>query len=67
MENAKTFIGLAATAYIMIVCLISIWPGVIAESKGRSFKPWYIAGIICFPMALLGSLLLRDLKKDTFN
>lgn len=38
---------------------VGFLPGAIARSKGRAFWPWWLYGVVLFPVALVHSLLLR--------
>jgi hypothetical protein len=46
--------------FLIVVLVIGLIPAMIAQSKGRSFFPWYIYGVLLFIIALVHSLLLKD-------
>ncbi len=50
-----TMIGYMLLAYI---------PSTIASIKGHSKKKWFIYGFICFPIAFILSLTLKDYEED---
>ena len=45
--------------FLVIAVLIGLIPAFIAQSKGRSFVPWWIYGAAIFIVALPHALLLK--------
>lgn len=42
-----------------VFIFLAVIPALIACCKGRSFKLWWIYGVLLFPLALIHSLLLK--------
>ena len=49
---------------LVIVIILSIVPAMIANNKGRSFLPWFIYGLLIFPIAFVQSLLINKVEND---
>lgn len=49
---------------LFIVIVLSIVPAMIANNKGRSFFPWFIYGLLIFPIAFVHSLLINKVEND---
>ena len=49
---------------IFLCLLLGLIPAMIASSKGHSFFPWYIYGVLLFIIALVHSLLLKNVKDE---
>ena len=49
---------------LVIVIILSIVPAMIANNKGRSFLPWFIYGLLIFPIAFVHSLLINKVEND---
>jgi hypothetical protein len=61
--NINTAIGLFCTLGVMLLGLLSTFPAVKALAKGRNFIKWYIFSLFLFPVALIASFVIKDMKQ----
>lgn len=45
---------------LIFAMVLGVIPGFIAQSKGRSFFPWWIYGTLIFIVALIHSIVMKD-------
>lgn len=50
----------------VIVVVLSIVPAMIANNKGRSFFPWFIYGLLIFPIMNYDPSVKQVLVKNTY-
>lgn len=48
---------------LFVALIIAFIPAYIAKNKGRSFAPWYIFGLLLFPVAVITSLFVGDERR----
>ena len=50
---------MALWIYLFPLLILSAIPAYIAQTKGKSFGPWYVYGILLLPIALIHSLVIE--------
>lgn len=63
--NYRTAIGLFGTLIIMLIGLFSTYPAIRAYESGKNFAKWYIFSFLLFPVALIASFFLQDVRNKS--
>lgn len=50
------------TTLLFIAAIIGVIPALIASHKGYSFIMWWILGAVVFPLALILTLVMKDIR-----
>ena len=66
-DDSEAFVVVSGLAVLFCALIpfvaLGYITGYISKSRGRPLAPWWIAGIVCFPIATAVALLLKDMTQ----